>query len=67
MMNSEFINIFIQKQKSLITELQSKLLLAESQVELNNELLKKANEENLTLRAEVDKLSNKKARVQASE
>jgi hypothetical protein len=67
MMNSEFINIFIQKQKSLITELQSKLLLAESQVELNNELLKKANEENLTLRAEVDKLSNKKARAQASE
>ena len=66
-MNSEFINIFIQKQKSLITELQSKLLLAESQVELNNELLKKANEENLTLRAEVDKLSNKKARAQASE
>ena len=66
-MKSEFINIFIQKQKNLITELQSKLLLAESQVELNNELLKKANEENLTLRAEVDKLSNKKARAQASE
>jgi len=66
-MNSEFINIFIQKQKNLITELQSKLLLAEAQNELNSEIIKKANEENLTLRAEVEKLSNKKTRGQTSE
>jgi hypothetical protein len=66
-MNSEFINIFIQKQKNLITELQSKLLLAEAQNELNSEIIKKANEENLTLRAEVEKLSNKKVKGQPSE
>jgi len=66
-MNSEFINIFIQKQKNLITELQSKLLLAEAQNELNSEIIKKANEENFTLRAEVEKLSNKKVKGQPSE
>jgi len=66
-MNSEFINIFIQKQKNLIGELQSKLLLAESQAELSNDLLKKANEENDKLKFELEKLQNKKSKITSNE
>ena len=64
-MNSEFINIFIQKQKNLINELQSKLLLAETQIELNNEILKKTTEENDRLKNDIDKLQVKKQKQSA--
>lgn len=66
-MNSEFINIFIQKQKNLIGELQSKLLLAESQAELSNDLLKKANEEIEKLKSDLEKLQAKKTKSSSSE
>ena len=63
-MNSEFINIFIQKQKNLINEFQSKLLMAETQAELSNELLKKSTEENDRLKSEIEKLQVKKQKQQ---
>jgi len=64
-MNSEFINIFIQKQKNLIYELQSKLLMAETQAELSTELLKKSTEENDKLKSDIEKLQVKKQKQQS--
>lgn len=58
-MTNDFINIFIQKQKNCINELQSKLLIAEAQIELNNELLKKANEEIDSLKKLAEKTERK--------
>ena len=58
-MTNDFINIFIQKQKNCINELQSKLLIAEAQIELNNELLKKANEEIDSLKKLTEKTERK--------
>lgn len=66
-MQSELINIYIQKQKYLIAELQTKLLLTEAQLELNADLLKKANEEIILLKSNLEKLQVKRTKTSHSE
>jgi len=59
-MTNEFINVYVQKQKTLIAELQAKLLIAEAQLEVTTNYLDKANKENEALKEEVEKLNSKK-------
>jgi cell division protein FtsB len=59
-MTNEFINVYVQKQKTLIAELQAKLLIAEAQLEVTTSYLDKANKENEALKEEVEKLNSKK-------
>lgn len=57
--NSEFINVFIQKQKNLINELQSKLLLTETQLEIASSKLGASTEEVTKLKTELEKAQKK--------
>ena len=59
-MNPEFVNVYIAKQKNLISELQSKLLIVEAQYEVTQSALDKTVKENETLQEEIVKLQNKK-------
>lgn len=66
-MNSEFINVFIQKQKNLINDLQGKLLLAETQLELAQVVSNKLTEELDQAKSELEKLQNKNKKNNLSE
>ena len=57
--SSEFINVFIQKQKNLINELQSKLLLTETQLEIASNKLGAATEEVDKLKTDLEKAQKK--------
>lgn len=50
-MDTEFINIFIAKQKALIDDLQSRLLLSETKVTLLESKLEAATKENQSKKA----------------
>lgn len=58
-MDNEFINLFIQKQKNLITEYQAKLLLVETQFELLQKKHTELSEELAKLKDENEKLQKK--------
>lgn len=58
-MDSDFINAFIQRQKSYIGEITSKLLVAETQLEAFQTKINKLTEENSNLLAELEKLAKK--------
>lgn len=53
--NSEFINVFISKQKNLINELLAKNLIAETQLEIANNKLNALTEEFNGYKAEAEK------------
>lgn len=53
----------MQKQKSLIAELQAKLLIAEAQLEVTTGYLDKANKDIESLRGEIEKNNAKKQKV----
>jgi hypothetical protein len=59
-MDSDFINLYITKQKNLISELQSKLLVAETTVDLLKDSNSKLAEEKSSLTTELEKITNKK-------
>lgn len=65
-MDSEFINAFIQRQKSYIGELTSKLLVAETQLEAFQSKVNKLTEENANLLAELEKQSKKTNKTQTT-
>jgi hypothetical protein len=61
-MNSEFVNAFIKRQRALIDDLQSRLLIAETTIEISNQ-------ENTNLKATIESLSqtNKKSKAAQAE
>lgn len=61
-MDTEFINAYIQKQKSLIGDLQSKLLLVETQVDILNQTVAKLTEENTQLNSQLEKQTKRQAK-----
>lgn len=63
-MDSEFINAFIQRQKSYIGEITSKLLVAETQLEAFQTKISKLTEENANLLAELEKVTKKSNKPQ---
>ena len=58
-MDTEFINAFIQRQKNLINELQAKLLLCETNLEITQSKFVSLQEENSKLKADIEKQSKK--------
>jgi len=58
-MDNEFINLFIQKQKNLITEYQAKLLLVETQFELLQKKHNDLTEDYAKLKNDNEKLQKK--------
>jgi peptidoglycan hydrolase CwlO-like protein len=61
-MDTEFINVYLQKQKALIGELQSKVLLAESQIEILNQTVAKISNERDQLQSQIDKAAKKQTK-----
>lgn len=59
-MDTEFINVFIQRQKNLINELQAKLILCETNLEITQNKFSSLQEENSKLKQDIEK-NNKKA------
>lgn len=66
-MSNEFINVYVQKQKNLIAELQSKLLIAEAQLEVTQNALDKTSNELNDLKLELEKANSKKVKNTNSE
>lgn len=58
-MDTEFINTFIQRQKNLINELQAKLLLCETNLEITQNKFSTLQEENVKLKTDIEKASKK--------
>lgn len=61
-MNSEFVNAFIKRQRALIDDLQSRLLIAETTIEISNQ-------EITNLKVTIESLSqtNKKSKAAQAE
>jgi regulator of replication initiation timing len=62
-MDNEIINLYIQKQKNLISEFQSKLLLLETQFELLQKKNSETLDENAKLKSDLEKLQKKPAKT----
>lgn len=63
-MDSEFINIFISKQKKYIDELTAKNILLDTQLEVSSSLATKLKEEKQALELELEKLKKKNKNIE---
>jgi uncharacterized coiled-coil protein SlyX len=59
--STEFVNLYIAKQRNLINELQAKLLMLEVQFEISQAKVNQLVEENNKLKGDVEKAQKKKA------
>lgn len=58
-MDAEFVNAYIQKQKTLVNELMNKLLVAETQLEVFEGRIKSLAQENESLKDSLEKAQKK--------
>jgi proteasome assembly chaperone (PAC2) family protein len=65
-MDAEFVNAYILRQKNLINDLMAKLLVAETQLEIDEKKINSLSEQNNHLLAELEKEKSQKKTTKAT-